>query len=108
MMINNTPMNNTPINDTPVSYGSQTIREPKLLSDVNIADIMKSVLDVLIMARTNANITYRTIFGNTRPDPEMTELNGGSMIEMMDDIHSAARDILQMIVSMKNGLGIDN
>mgnify|MGYP001771638468 CR=1 FL=1 len=107
MMINNTPMNNQ-INDTPVSYGSQTIREPKLLADVNIADIMKSVLDVLIMARENANITYSTIFGNTRPDPEMTELNGGSMIERMDDIHSVARDILQIVVSMKNGLGIDN
>ena len=107
MMINNTPMNNQ-INDTPVSYGSQTIREPKLLADVNIADIMKSALDVLIMARENANITYRTIFGNTRPDPEITELNGGSMIEMMDDIHSVARDILQTVVSMKNGLGIDN
>ena len=107
MMINNTPMNNQ-INDTPVSYGSQTIREPKLLADVNIADIMKSALDVLIMARENANITYGTIFGNTRPDPEMTELNGGSMIEMMDDIHSVARDILQIVVSMKNGLGIGN
>lgn len=101
-------MMNNQINDTPVSYGSQTIREPKLLADANIADIMKSVLDVLILARENANITYRAIFGNTRPDPEMTELNGGSMIEMMDDIHSVARDILQTVVSMKNGLGIDN
>lgn len=106
MMINNTPMNNQ-INGTPVSYESQTIREPELLGDVNIADIMKSALDVLIVARENANITYKYLFGNTRPDPEMTDLNGGSMIQKLDDINSVARDIFQMVISMKNGLGID-
>ena len=94
-------------NNTPVSYEGKTDPEPKLLADVNIADIMRSTLDVLIMARENANITYVSLFGNTRPDPEITDLNGGSMIEMLDDVHSVARDILQMVVSMKNGLGID-
>ena len=106
MMINNTPMNNQ-INDTPVSYGSQTIREPELLADVNIADMMRATLDVLMITRENANITYKALFGDTRPDPEMSHFNGGSMIEMMDDIHSIARDILQMVVSTKNGLGIE-
>lgn len=37
----------------------------------------------------------------------MSHLNGGSMIEMLDDIHSIARDILQMVVATKNGLGIE-
>lgn len=105
--INNTPINNTPINNTPVSYESQTTREPKLLADVNIVDIMRSALDVLIITRENANITHKALFGDTRPDPEMSHLNGGSMIEMLDDIHSIARDILQMVVAMKNGLGIE-
>jgi hypothetical protein len=94
-------------NNTPVSYECKTNPEPKLLADVNVADMMRATLDVLMITRENANITYKALFGDTRPDPEMSHLNGGSMIEMLDDIHSIARDILQMVVATKNGLGIE-
>lgn len=94
-------------NNTPVSYEGKTNPEPKLLADVNIADMMRATLDVLMITRGNATITYKALFGDTRPDPEMSHLNGGSMIEMLDDIHSIARDILQMVVATKNGLGIE-
>lgn len=86
-------------NNTPVSYECKT--------NVNVADMMRATLDVLMITRGNANITYKALFGDTRPDPEMSHLNGGSMIEMLDDIHSIARDILQMVVATKNGLGIE-
>lgn len=105
-MTSSMPISNQ-VDDKAVSYGSQTIREPKNLADVNIVDIMRSTLDVLVMTRENANITYRYLFGNTRPDPEMTDFSGGSMIEMLDDINSVARDIFQMVIATKNGLGID-
>lgn len=94
-------------NNTPVSCECKTNPEPKLLADVNVADMMRATLDVLMITRGNANITYKALFGDTRPDPEMSHLNGGSMIEMLDDIHSIARDILQMVVATKNGLGIE-
>lgn len=105
-MINNTPISNQ-VDDKAVSYGSQNTRDTKILSDVNVADIMRATLDVLMMTRENANIIYKALFGDTRPDPEMSHLNGGSMIEMLDDINSVARDIFQMVISTKNGLGID-
>lgn len=94
-------------NNAPVSYEGKTDPESKLLADVNIADMMRATLDVLMITRGNATITYKALFGDTRPDPEMSHLHGGSMIEMLDDIHSIARDILQMVVATKNGLGIE-
>ena len=94
-------------NNTPVSYECKTNPEPKILVDVNVADIMRATLDVLMVTRENANISYKALFGDTRPNPEMSNLNGGSMIEMLDDIHSIANDILQMVVATKNGLGIE-
>lgn len=38
-------------NNTPVSYECKTNPEPKLLADVNVADMMRATLDVLMITR---------------------------------------------------------
>lgn len=40
-------------NNTPVSYECKTNPEPKLLADVNVADMMRATLDVLMITRGN-------------------------------------------------------
>ena len=81
--------------------------EQKSLSDVAIADIIKAIMDNLSITRDNMRETYKALFGDTRPDPEITPMHGGSMIEVLDDIHGLTRDVMQMVVGLKHGLGID-
>ena len=81
--------------------------EQKLLADVAVADIIKDIMDNLSITRDNMRGTYKALFGDTRPDPEITPMHGGSMIEVLDDIHGLTRDVMQMVVELKHGLGID-
>ncbi len=61
----------------------------------------------LSITRDNMRETYKALFGDTRPDPEITPMHGGSMIEVLDDIHGLTRDVMQMVVELKHGLGIE-
>ena len=81
--------------------------EQKLLADVAVADIIKAIMDNLSITRDNMSGTYKALFGDTRPDPEITPMHGGSMIEVLDDIHGLTRDVMQMVVELKHGLGIE-
>lgn len=81
--------------------------ERKLSADVAVADIIKATMESLSITRDNMRETYVALFGDTRPDPEITPMHGGSMIEVLDDIHGLARDVMQMVVEMKHGLGIE-
>lgn len=81
--------------------------EQKLLADVAIADIIKAIMDTLSITRENMRETYKALFGDTRPDPEITPMHGGSMIEVLDDIHGLTRDVMQMVLELKHGLGIE-
>ena len=81
--------------------------EKKVLADVAVSDIIKVIMDNLSITRDNMRVTYKAIFGDTRPDPEITPMHGGSMIEVLDDIHGLTRDVMQMVVELKHCLGID-
>lgn len=79
----------------------------KLSADIAVADIIKETMDSLSITRDSMRENYKALFGDTRPEPEITPMHGGSMIEVLDDIHSLARDVMQMVVEMKHGLGIE-
>lgn len=79
----------------------------KLSADIAVADIIKGTMDSLSITRDSMRENYKALFGDTRPEPEITPMHGGSMIEVLDDIHSLARDVMQMVVEMKHGLGIE-
>lgn len=79
----------------------------KLSADIAVADIIKDTMDSLSITRDSMRENYKALFGDTRPEPEITPMHGGSMIEVLDDIHSLARDVMQMVVEMKHGLGIE-
>ena len=81
--------------------------ERKLSADVAVADIIKATMESLSITRDSLRETCKALFGDTRPDPEITPMHGGSMIEVLDDINSLARDVMQMVVEMKCGLGIE-
>ena len=81
--------------------------ERKLSADVAVADIIKATMESLSITRDSLRETYNALFGETRPDPEITPMHGGSMIEALDDIHGLARDVFQMVTEMKHGLGIE-
>lgn len=81
--------------------------ERKLSADVAAADIIKATTENLSITRDNMRETYKALFGDTRPDPEITPMHGGSMIEVLDDIHGLTRDVMQMVVELKHGLGIE-
>ena len=81
--------------------------ERKLSADVAVADIIKATMESLSITRDSLRETYNALFGDTRPDPEITPMHGGSMIEVLDDMNGLARDIMQMVVEMKCGLGIE-
>lgn len=81
--------------------------ERKLSADVAVADIIKATMEILSITRDNLRETYTALFGDIRPDPEITPMHGGSMIEVLDDINGLARDVMQMVVEMKHGLGIE-
>ena len=81
--------------------------ERKLCADVSVAEIIKDTMKSLSITRDNMMETYKALFGDTRPDPEITPMHGGSMIEVLDDIHGLACDVMQMVVELKHGLGID-
>ena len=81
--------------------------EQKLLADVAIADIIKATTENLSITRDNMRETYKALFCDTRPDPEITPMHGGSMIEVLDDIHGLARDVMQMVLQLKHGLGLE-
>ena len=81
--------------------------ERKLSADVAVVDIIKDTIESLSITRDNMRETYKALFGDTRPDPEITPMHGGSMIEVLDDIHGLARDVMQMVVELKHGLGIE-
>lgn len=81
--------------------------ERKLSADVAVADIIKATMESLSITRDSLRETYVALFGDTRPDPEITPMHGGSIIEVLDDIHGLARDVMQMVVEMKHGLGIE-
>lgn len=70
--------------------------ERKLSADVAVSEIIKATTDSLSITRDNMMETYKALFGDTRPDPEITPMHGGSMIEVLDDIHGLARDVMQM------------
>lgn len=80
--------------------------ERKLCADVSVAEIIKDTMENLSITRDNMSETYKALFGDTRPDPEITTMHGGSMIEVLDDIHGLTRDVMQMVVELKHGLGI--
>ena len=81
--------------------------ERKLFADVSVAEIIKDTMASLSITLDNMRETYKALFGDTRPDPEITPMHGGSMIEVMDDINGLARDVMQMVVELKHGLGIE-
>ena len=81
--------------------------ERKLSADVAAADIIKATMESLSITRDSLRETYVALFGDTRPDPEITPMHGGSMIEALDDMHGLARDVMQMVVEMRHGLGIE-
>ena len=81
--------------------------ERKLSADVAAADIIKATTENLSITRDNMRETYKALFGDTRPDPEITPMHGGSMIEVLYDIHGLTRDVMQMVVELKHGLGIE-
>lgn len=81
--------------------------ERKLSADVAVADIIKATIESLSITRDSMRETYVALFGDTRPDPEITPMHGGSMIEVLDDMNGLARDVMQMVVEMKHGLGIE-
>ena len=81
--------------------------ERKLSADVAAADIIKDTTENLSITRDNMRETYKALFGDTRPDPEITPMHGGSMIEVLDDIHGLTRDVMLMVLELKHGLGID-
>ena len=79
----------------------------KLSADISVADIIKDTMESLSITRDIMRENYKALFGDTRPDPEITPMHGGSMIEVLDDIHGLARDVMQMVAEMKHGLGIE-
>ena len=81
--------------------------ERKLCADVSVAEIIKATTENLSITRDNMMETYKALFGDTRPDPDITPMHGGSMIEVLDDIHGLTRDVMQMVVELKHGLGIE-
>ena len=81
--------------------------EWKLSADVSVADIIKATMENLSITRDSLRESYIALFGDTRPDPEITPMHGGSMIEVLDDIHGLALDVKQMVVELKYGLGIE-
>ena len=81
--------------------------ERKLSADVAVSDIIKATMECLSITRDSLRETYVALFGDTRPDPEITPMHGGSMIEALDDIHGLSRDVMQMVVELKHGLGIE-
>lgn len=81
--------------------------ERKLRADISVADIIKDTMESLSITRDIMRENYKALFGDTRPDPEITPMHGGSMIEVLDDIHGLARDVMQMVAEMKHGLGIE-
>ena len=81
--------------------------ERKLSADVAVADIIKATMESLSITRDSMRENYKALFGDTRPEPEITPMHGGSMIEVLDDMHGLARDVMQMVVEMKHGLGIE-
>lgn len=81
--------------------------ERKLSAEVDVAEIIKATMESLSITRDNMMETYKALFGDTRPDPEITPMHGGSMIEALDDIHGLARDVMQMVVELKHGLGLE-
>ena len=83
------------------------IEERKLSADVAVADIIKATMENLSITRDSLRETYNALFGDTRPDPEITPMHGGSMIEVLDDMNGLSRDVMQMVVEMKHGLGIE-
>ena len=83
------------------------IEERKLSADVAVADIIKATMENLSITRDSLRETYNALFGYTRPDPEITPRHGGSMIEVLDDMNGLSRDVMQMVVEMKHGLGIE-
>ena len=81
--------------------------ERKLSAEVAVADIIRDTIECLSITRDSMRETYQALFGDTRPDPEITPMHGGSMIEVLDDIHGLTRDVMQMVVELKHGLGIE-
>lgn len=81
--------------------------ERKLSAEVAVADIIKDTIESLSITRDSMMETYKVLFGDTRPDPELTPMHGGSMIEVLDDIRGLARDVMQMVAGLKHGLGVE-